>query len=74
MKPRSEPEMTGIRVLIAPDKFKGTLSGRQAADAIAVVVKGYGGTVEIVPIADRHPVTASEVARQTRPWSSTITQ
>jgi glycerate kinase len=52
MKPRSEPDMTGIQVLIAPDKFKGTLSARQAADAIAAVVEGYGGTAEVVPVAD----------------------
>ena len=44
----------GLRVLIAPDKFKGTLTAQQAAEAMA---RGWraaraGDTVELLPMSD----------------------
>jgi glycerate kinase len=42
----------GVRVLVAPDKFKGTLSARQAAEAVAAVAVALGASVEILPMAD----------------------
>ncbi len=43
-----------VRVLIAPDKFKGTLSAAEAADAMATAVGDVLGAADIVrlPIAD----------------------
>ncbi|KEP75599.1 hypothetical protein HR12_26015, partial [Microbacterium sp. SUBG005] len=43
-----------MRVVIAPDKFKGTLSAREAADAMAHAVRHRwpGALVDVVPIAD----------------------
>lgn len=43
-----------MRVVIAPDKFKGTLSAREAADAMAHAVRHRwpGVLVDVVPIAD----------------------
>src|SRR5207247_568092 len=43
-----------MRVLVAPDKFKGTLSARQAAEAIAVGIRRVApeAEVETVPMAD----------------------
>lgn len=46
-------ELQGARVLVAPDKFKGTLTARQAAEAIAVAARALGaGDVQILPMAD----------------------
>lgn len=42
-----------LRVLVAPDKFKGTLTGRQAADAITAGVRDWAGDAEV-----RHVVVA----------------
>lgn len=43
-----------MRVVIAPDKFKGTLSAREAADAMAAAVRAGWPDAEVVvvPIAD----------------------
>lgn len=43
-----------MRVVVAPDKFKGTLSAREAAEAMALAVRDRwpGAQVEVVPIAD----------------------
>lgn len=43
-----------MRVVVAPDKFKGTLSAREAADAMAEAVYAWfpGAEVVVVPIAD----------------------
>ncbi|HVL33169.1 MAG TPA: glycerate kinase, partial [Actinomycetota bacterium] len=41
-----------MRVLVAPDKFKGTLSAAEAADAIARGLRAAGADVDVVPIAD----------------------
>lgn len=40
------------RLLIAPDAFKGTLSAREVAGAIARGVRGAGGVAEECPVAD----------------------
>ncbi|MFF7682569.1 glycerate kinase [Microbacterium sp. NPDC007973] len=43
-----------MRVIVAPDKFKGTLSARAAADAMAEAVRAWRRSAEVVgvPIAD----------------------
>jgi len=41
-----------MRVLVCPDKFKGSLSAAEAADAIATGLKAAGADVDIAPIAD----------------------
>ena len=54
-----------VRVLIAPDKFKGSLSAREVADNIAAGLREVlpDATIEIVPVADGGEGTA-EVVRQ----------
>ena len=41
-----------MRVLVCPDKFKGTASADDVARAIAVAVEGRGWTAELIPMAD----------------------
>ncbi|WP_018334458.1 glycerate kinase [Actinomycetospora chiangmaiensis] len=41
-----------MHVLVAPDKFKGSLPAVGVAEAIARAVTGHGHTVELCPIAD----------------------
>jgi len=41
-----------MRIVIAPDKFKGTATAREIADAIAVAVEDVGHSVVAVPMAD----------------------
>jgi glycerate kinase len=43
-----------MRVLIAPDKFRGTLSARQAADALAAGWRRRrpGDQLDLAPVAD----------------------
>ncbi len=41
-----------MRIVIAPDKFKGTATAREIADAIALVVSDAGHQAVIVPMAD----------------------
>jgi glycerate kinase len=41
-----------MRILIAVDKFKGSLSGPDAADALAAGLKGDGVEIDIAPVAD----------------------
>src|SRR5690242_14519511 len=41
-----------MRVLVAPDKFKGSLSAAEAAEAIALGVRAAGADVDIAPVAD----------------------
>lgn len=43
-----------MRIVIAPDKFKGTLTAREAADAMAAAVRERwpGAHVAVIPIAD----------------------
>lgn len=47
-----------MRALLAPDKFKGTLSAAQVADAIAVGLETAGVEVDRCPIADGGEGTA----------------
>ncbi len=56
-------EITGVRILIAPDKFKGALNARDAAENIA---KGLldvlpDAQIEIVPMADGGEGTAETI-------------
>lgn len=48
------PRIPGVptTLLIAPDSFKGTLSARQVAEAIAAGVREAGGEVDVCPVAD----------------------
>src|SRR5437764_10484909 len=48
------PRIPGLptTLLIAPDSFKGTLSARQVAEAIAAGVREAGGEVDVCPVAD----------------------
>ncbi|MFN2614668.1 MAG: glycerate kinase [Actinomycetota bacterium] len=41
-----------MRVLVAPDKFKGTLTAAQAAEAIARGCRDAGADVDVAPVAD----------------------
>lgn len=41
-----------MRVLVAPDKFKGTLTATEAAEAIARGLRDAGADVDVAPIAD----------------------
>jgi glycerate 2-kinase len=41
-----------MRVLVAPDKFKGSLSAAEAAEAIARGLRAAGADVDIAPVAD----------------------
>lgn len=41
-----------MRILVSPDKFKGTLSATEAAEAIARGLRAAGADTDIVPIAD----------------------
>ena len=54
-----------MRILIAPDKFKGSLSAREVADSIAAGLHDVlpNATLDIVPVADGGEGTA-DVIRQ----------
>jgi glycerate kinase len=41
-----------MRVVVAPDKFKGTLSAAEAADAIGRGCRAAGADVDLAPVAD----------------------
>lgn len=41
-----------MRIVVAPDKFKGTLSAIEAADAIGSVLRRRGLDVDVAPMAD----------------------
>jgi glycerate kinase len=41
-----------VHVLAAPDKFRGTATAAEVADAVAVAVADVGGTCDRVPMAD----------------------
>ena len=41
-----------MRVLVAPDKFKGTLTAVEAAEAIGAGLRAAGADVDLAPIAD----------------------
>lgn len=40
------------RFLVAPDKFKGSLTAAEVADAVAQGLRGHGAEVETLPLAD----------------------
>jgi glycerate kinase len=44
--------MTPLRVLVAPDKLRGTATAGQAAAAIAAGVRSAGGSVDSCPLSD----------------------
>ncbi len=48
----ASPDAPGPTVLVAPDSFKGTLTAREVADAVAAGVRDGGGTALPLPIAD----------------------
>lgn len=54
-----------MRILIAPDKFKGTLSAREVAEAIAGGLRENlpGAKIEIVPMADGGEGTAETISQ-----------
>lgn len=41
-----------MRILAAPDKFRGTATAAEVADAIALAAQGLGHTTETLPMAD----------------------
>lgn len=41
-----------MRIIVAPDKFKGTLTGAEAAEAIARGLRSAGADVDVCPVAD----------------------
>lgn len=49
---RQDDVVTSLRVVAAPDKFKGTATADEIAGAIAAAVEGAGGTCTQVPMAD----------------------
>ena len=53
-----------MRILIAPDKFKGALSAREAAEAIAAGLRDVlsGANIDIVPMADGGEGTADVIS------------
>jgi glycerate 2-kinase len=54
-----------VRVLIAPDKFKGSLNAREVAECIATGLRDVlpGATIEIVPVADGGEGTADVICQ-----------
>ena len=52
-----------MRILIAPDKFKGTLSAREVGEAIAVGLRDVlpNATIDIIPMADGGEGTADAI-------------
>ena len=52
-----------MRILIAPDKFKNSLSAREVADSIAIGLRDIlpDATIEIVPVADGGEGTAEVI-------------
>src|SRR5436853_2840741 len=52
-----------MRILIAPDKFKGSLSARQVAESIALGIRDVipDAQIEIAPVADGGEGTAEVI-------------
>ena len=57
-----------MRILIAPDKFKGSLSAREVAENIAEGLRDVlpDATIEIVPVADGGEGTAEVICQAAR--------
>ncbi len=53
-----------MRVLVAPDKFKGTLSAAEAASIIGSVLEAHGHVVDLAPMADGGDGTLEVFLRQ----------
>src|SRR2546430_5102743 len=55
--------MFGMRILIAPDKFKGSLSARQVGENIALGIRDIipDAKIEIAPVADGGEGTAEVI-------------
>jgi glycerate kinase len=51
-KKRTKNRPRGVRILLAPNAFKGSLSAAQAARAMATGVRRSGGTATLLPLAD----------------------
>lgn len=51
-QPATQLPLLRCKVLVAPDKFKGTLTSREAADAIAAEARALGAVTRVQPIAD----------------------
>src|SRR5256885_16573838 len=53
-----------MKILVAPDKFKGTLSAREVAEAIAAGVRDVlpDAKIDIVPMADGGEGTAEVIS------------
>src|SRR6266508_2774120 len=66
IEPFTGPDCTlhGMRVLVAPDKFKGTLSARDAAEAMAAGVHRAvpEAQTEVIPMADGGEGTLNALA------------
>jgi len=58
----------GMRILIAPDKFKGALSAREAADSIATGLRDVlpNAKIDIAPVADGGEGTADDHSEHDR--------
>jgi glycerate kinase len=58
-------DIDDVRVLIAPDKFKGSLNAREVADGIATGLRDVlpNATIEMVPVADGGEGTADVICR-----------
>ena len=54
-----------MKILIAPDKFKGALSGREVGEAIAAGLRGVlaNATIDIAPLADGGEGTAEVISQ-----------
>ena len=54
-----------MRILIAPDKFKGALSAREVSEAIAAGLREVltGAKIDIVPMADGGEGTAEVISQ-----------
>ncbi len=62
-KCRARDENASVRILIAPDKFKGSLNAREVAENIAKGLRDSlsGAKIEIVPMADGGEGTAEAI-------------
>jgi glycerate 2-kinase len=60
------PRIPGIptTLLIAPDSFKGTLTAREVAEAVAAGVQDAGGETDVCPVADGGEGTVEALAPQ----------
>jgi glycerate 2-kinase len=64
-KCNARDEIAAVRILIAPDKFKGSLSAREVAENVAIGLRDAlpDAKIEIVPMADGGEGTAEAIAQ-----------